>query len=316
MREPPDGRGWSERLRWLGWVLAAACLLFLAQRLTRMDWSRLADLSWPALLAGLTGLTLVRLAVIALLCRCWGWVLAGVVGSGSGDWSLGTLFAVYARGAVAKYLPGNVMEFIARNLLGRRLGVDQATLALASLLEVALTFGTAVSLSLPFAAGILGPFLGGWAAPAWMNNGIPLLALPLVVLAGVMLVARRGGGGGVGLLAAAARAVTGHVLVFAVTGTMLAMALALVGAAVTPAALPLLISAHALAWWAGLITPGAPGGLGVLEAVLLMILGERFGPEVTLAAALLLRLAAIGGDWLAFALTGRLKALAACWRWP
>ncbi len=61
----------------------------------------------------------------------------------------------------------------------------------------------------------------------------------------------------------------------------------------------------ALAWTAGLVVPGAPGGLGVFEAVLLLQLAGQVAEAPLLAVALSYRLVVTAADLLA-ALTARL----------
>ena len=59
------------------------------------------------------------------------------------------------------------------------------------------------------------------------------------------------------------------------------------------------LSAFALAWTVGLVVPGAPGGLGVFETVLLLRLGGGLAAAPLLAVALSYRLVATLGDVLA-----------------
>lgn len=59
------------------------------------------------------------------------------------------------------------------------------------------------------------------------------------------------------------------------------------------------LSGFALAWTVGLVVPGAPGGLGVFEAVLLLRLGGGLAAAPLLAVALSYRLVATLGDVLA-----------------
>ena len=59
------------------------------------------------------------------------------------------------------------------------------------------------------------------------------------------------------------------------------------------------LSGFALAWTVGLVVPGAPGGLGVFEAVLLLRLGGALAAAPLLAVALSYRLVATLGDVLA-----------------
>ncbi|HSM80165.1 MAG TPA: hypothetical protein VLS96_00690 [Nodosilinea sp.] len=58
-----------------------------------------------------------------------------------------------------------------------------------------------------------------------------------------------------------------------------------------PAAIwPSTISAFSLAWLAGLVVPGAPGGLGVFEAIALALLQETLAPGAVLSGVVLYRL--------------------------
>ena len=56
---------------------------------------------------------------------------------------------------------------------------------------------------------------------------------------------------------------------------------------------------RSLAWTVGLVVPGAPGGLGVFEAALLLRLGRVLPAPQLLAVALSYRLVATLGDVLA-----------------
>jgi hypothetical protein len=77
---------------------------------------------------------------------------------------------------------------------------------------------------------------------------------------------------------------------------------------------PTWLSAFALAWTAGLVVPGAPGGLGVFEAALLLRLSGVLPEPPVLAVALSYRLVVTSADLLAAGLVGldeRMSALAA-----
>jgi uncharacterized membrane protein YbhN (UPF0104 family) len=65
---------------------------------------------------------------------------------------------------------------------------------------------------------------------------------------------------------------------------------------------PTWLAAFALAWTAGLVVPGAPGGLGVFEAVLLLRLGGALPEASLLAVALSYRLMVTLADLLGSAL--------------
>ncbi len=76
---------------------------------------------------------------------------------------------------------------------------------------------------------------------------------------------------------------------------------------------PVWLAGFALAWTAGLVVPGAPGGLGVFEAVLVLRLGGQVPEAPLLAVALSYRVIVTVADLLG-ALTARLDEQLACER--
>ena len=68
------------------------------------------------------------------------------------------------------------------------------------------------------------------------------------------------------------------------------------------APLSLSVVVFAVAWVAGLITPGAPGGLGVRESIITLGLGGVIGEPAALTAALMHRAVSVTGDAIAFGL--------------
>lgn len=64
--------------------------------------------------------------------------------------------------------------------------------------------------------------------------------------------------------------------------------------------LVLLIGLFSVAWLAGFVVPGAPGGIGVREALLVASLTPLYGEPAAVALTILSRIAFIVGDGLAF----------------
>jgi uncharacterized membrane protein YbhN (UPF0104 family) len=62
----------------------------------------------------------------------------------------------------------------------------------------------------------------------------------------------------------------------------------------------LLIAVFALAWVVGFMTPGAPGGLGVREGLMLLMLAPTYTPSSASALVIALRIATTLGDVLVF----------------
>ena len=62
----------------------------------------------------------------------------------------------------------------------------------------------------------------------------------------------------------------------------------------------LLSGIFAIAWVAGFITPGAPGGLGVREAILVTVLTPLYGGGTAVALTIVLRICTFAADGLGF----------------
>ncbi len=60
--------------------------------------------------------------------------------------------------------------------------------------------------------------------------------------------------------------------------------------------LPIIICANVFAWMGGFITPGAPGGLGVREALLTMLLSEMLPISIIIGGVIIFRIITLFGE--------------------
>jgi len=210
----------------------------------------------------------------------------------------------------AKYLPGNVGHHFGRVLLARRAGIG----ADAAIISVGLDTVLAVSAAAFCAVGalqLLPEVFARYGLAAGRNVAIAAavgivvvgiaLAFPVTRghLAGAMrhcrnLVAR-------GNRARSAVAWFQYLINFALGAAALGcIAAALAGQALP--GLPALVGIYAVAWLIGFLVPGAPAGLGVREALLVLGLSPLLGQDVATATTALFRVVTVAGDGIAFAL--------------
>lgn len=219
------------------------------------------------------------------------------------------LFAAHLRAQLAKYLPGNVFHFAYRHVAALRQGVSHGALGSALALESVLLLTAAAILALGVATDprlvALAPHARGlvWAAP-----GVAVLAW-----FGSVALGRRSG---LARLAPRRTAAYFAVVLLAYLAFFALSALVLRLLCVTPGALPFgaWCGWLALAWAVGYVTPGAPAGLGLREAVLALGLAPALGDADALAVALAYRLLTVVTDGvlalIGFALPDRAAALA------
>ena len=67
----------------------------------------------------------------------------------------------------------------------------------------------------------------------------------------------------------------------------------------------------AIAWTAGYITPGAPGGLGVREAVMVIVLSQITSPGIAIGLSITFRITTTASDLLAFLIGGFIRYISA-----
>jgi hypothetical protein len=295
----------SRGRRVLGWAAVAASVGYLVSvgldHLTsvreELDWTVSSALG----LAGTVGLYLLTLVLGGL---AWTLLLRGV----GGTLSLRSGLVVVLRSNVAKYLPGNVGHLAGRVVLARRAGVPTAAVVASLALEALMT----VAAGLLFAGASAPRSMAHWLAVADRREGRAAIALGMAIgVLGVIAAwlwyrsSRRLAGSPTTWLPrwiGSSRAVTSLGL-YAVNFALLGAALVTLARSVlpmSPSPYWLLAGSFAVAWVAGFVLPGAPGGLGVREAVLVAELDPILGGGQALTLALLLRVATVAGDGLAF----------------
>jgi len=264
-------------LHWGGSALAIAGVVFVTLRLrdygTEINSARLDFAAWSAV----AGLALIYGLSNLMLALAW-WNLLGQLGvSTSRSWAM----RVYGITQIAKYVPGNIFHLAGRQVIGMGAGLPGWTLAKVTVWELGLISVT---------GGMFGLLV------------LPLLlpALPVTASAGLFAAA-------ICITAALLWRITGMSATLAfgcyagfltISGLLFVGLFELLGE--SPGAgmgfwLPV-GGAYLLAWLVGLVTPGAPAGMGVRELVLLFLLQGAVPENDLLLAVLLMRLVSVLGD--------------------
>jgi len=264
-------------LHWGGSTLAIVGIVFVALRLrdygTEIDFSRFDLAAWSAVAA----LALIYGLSNLMLVLAW-WNLLGHFGaSPSRRWSI----RAYGMSQIAKYMPGNIFHLAGRQAMGMAAGVPGWPLAKSAIWELGLISATGGLFGL-LALPLLVPDL-----PVAASTGLFVAVMGL--MAGLLwrfidLQAARAFGWYAGFLAISA------LLFIALIELLVKNPEAGVDFWVP------LGGAYVLAWLVGLVTPGAPAGVGVRELVLLFLLKGVVGEADLLLAVVLGRFVTVTGD--------------------
>ena len=275
---------------WAGRALALAALVFLALA-ARRNWAALG--AWhPSVeaLAIIAGAGVAYGVALLLVAESW----HQLVSSRNAGLPRTVTLPSYGVTQVAKYLPGNVFHYFGRHMWLARLGIAHQQLAGAVLCETillataALTCATGIALIAPPGAHLV----LGWD----VRDALPLALFAIFALVGLLAALPRLGARLKKLTlprpASLLRAGAVLLLFFLIQGSLFSFLFVAVGRA------PMLeaIGIASISWLIGFLTPGAPGGVGSRELVLLALVGPLLGTGNALIVAALFRIVTVAGD--------------------
>lgn len=288
---------------WLGRAIGGltlfACLVFIAIQV----WSFRDQLvSWQPTLAQFASLpagVLIYAVACVPLAAAWKTLLLFLEGRVCGP---DRVSITYARSQIGKYLPGNVAHIAGRHVILSGHGYTNQALVLSALYEILgllSAAGLISSVALAFSeAEIFTRFpliytvpLLAFALPAWyllhrfapmiLDSG-PFRSLAERVNANALLFLPY----------------VYYTLFFLLAGNALVLLTWASGSPVDANSYLVICLAFSVSWTLGFLTPGAPSGIGVREAVLVYILSPVAGAPQAIIIAALFRLVTVGGDLL------------------
>lgn len=212
---------------------------------------------------------------------------------------------IYVKANIYKYLPGNVMHLVGRNMISSLYDMKDRDVMIATVLELLSAIIACVlvvcffyyqnleelfriRLSLPlessylfFIVVMLVALIGGFVLRKNIRKIIMSLDKKLVRAISVQFL----------------KTLLLHIAVLFISGMCYAFLLkAMLLDGQVSAGYSGLIAAYITAWFFGFITPGSPGGIGVREAMLIFILGSVYSRDIIVMSTLLIRLITVMAD--------------------
>ena len=290
----------------LGRLLAVLSIVFVIYSLYKIDidWSCFAH-PYAIFLAvlGLSFLVVLYSYINAYIWKLYLDFFSGV------HTSAYEVIAIYLKSNIAKYLPGNVIQYVGRNVLGKKLEIGQKSIVMATVAElVSLVWGNiifALVMSLQNTRNVIGRL---WNEHN-MKRSLAVIAVfgIAIITIGVFYLVKNDFGRKIKnyvnkdniqkIIRLFGIVFILYTIVFFVSALILRGIFYILNADISFANVA---SANALSWLAGYIVPGAPGGIGIREVVLVWLLEAECLPELVILAAVLLRICVILGDFLSF----------------
>lgn len=297
-----------KKLKWVGYIITVISFTFIIKTIIGLE-INLNSINKPIRsFTIIIILSSVYFALVLLVCYAWKIILEFINGK---KLLYRDMLKVYVRSNIAKYLPGNVMHFAGRNFLGVQYGLRHSQIVLSSMLEIIFTLLTVIILSFllnykQFISIIIISF-------QYLRSNVVILFLFVICVLIVLLVFQHFNKRSIfkfqkfkifltkNFVFLFAKVFLLNSIVFVMMGLMLALIYYyVINVSIQVDSVLLIVSAFVLAWFAGFVVPGAPGGIGVRESILILILSPIYGHEATLLASFIHRLVSILGDVIAF----------------
>jgi uncharacterized membrane protein YbhN (UPF0104 family) len=298
-------------LKIIGYILTIASIAYITW-IGYNQWQKIIESfsisrNWPVILFSIL-IYSVSYTIIVL-----GW--KNLINGFGGYLTFKNSYIICGQSQMAKYIPGNIFHYVGRLILSKKAGLPNSIIINSVFFEAVILVVVSVILAL-FYSMIL-----GWQNVLLININ-RLLVISIIVLASisVILICIRfiprfkswlvKNNLLIDLKTIDLKSFLSTIFLVSVIYTIFFMILGLnlwfISNYLWSIDLNLIlifIGSYAISWAAGLITPGAPGGIGVREAVLIAILSPYLNEVRALTLALVFRIITILGDALFFSTT-------------
>ena len=221
-----------------------------------------------------------------LLGVSWSYLLRFLGADTQMRWAVST----YGISQLAKYVPGNVMHLVGRQALGMGAGIKGSTVARSLVWELGLI-------------AFVGALFGFLTLPLVNTLFSEVLAMILFFLVTTVV----GFGLNLRLGQCISKVFCIYIFFLAINGFVFTGVLKALADGTLVLGWAPLCGSYVIAWLIGLVTPGAPAGVGVREMVLLFFLQGSVPKEILLFAIVLGRIVTVIGDVLYFCISVFLK---------
>ncbi|MCK5830721.1 MAG: hypothetical protein KAH20_10505 [Methylococcales bacterium] len=293
-------------LSYLGSLIAIISLVFIGQQLQN-NWYKVDSYHFTPELVGILIIGAVSYCFVSyLLPFSWGKILNSLCSNGI---PTGTIRSIYARTQIAKYIPGNIMQIASRHLLIRQLGIAHKPLVIATFGELATLSVSSCMLTIIGSAvfGLWGHYINQQQLYyGLVIVSVFLLLIPFIYKLGIKIIpTTQEYFNNSKVLHNFFIAYLGYTLFFIFTGIILLGLVVYIHGIVGIYKMIAIIATLSVSWFFGLVTPGAPSGIGVRETILMVSLNEILESNSGALIAILFRIITVGGDILFFGIAGR-----------
>lgn len=257
--------------------------------------------------ASLVIILVIGVSVLIGVISAYAWVL--FLRGGGFFLSFKRALAIYGQASIAKYIPGNIFHYVGRVTIGSEYGIPKKKVVLSMIAETfivavtALTFGVAGLLYEYKSISLFMHSVGGNQLPGTI---LIVFSVTAILFASSFIFARGREWISLILPYLRSRAVIKTMLLylfsFLLTGISMHLLLSTLWLVDSTLQWYQFAYGFSLAWVFGYITPGAPGGIGIREVILITLYGQDLGEGIIIGMVLFLRVLMTIGELIIYAI--------------
>lgn len=288
-------------LNYLGKGLLVISVIYMVRNIVAYRESLTAVLT-PSIL-GYSIICLLLYCAFVLIAGClYCKLLCCVTGS---EFNYGRVILIYSKSNLYKYLPGNVAHYLGRQEIAANDKAVHGRVAFCSIVEAGISCIASLLAALALSYG----FVAEWLSTADLSIFFVVAAVGVLVIIILCFVFRKKKTIVIDAIKhyCTKRNVgwVSFMLIYNIInqiaiGLLFAQLLKLMNVALPDGYFLRVAGVYAFAWLAGFITPGVPGGIGIRESMLTLLLNSIVASEAIVAAVLINRMLTVLADALAY----------------
>ncbi len=301
----------------IGNVVSISAIFFIIRRLMNLqtDYTQFLTLGNVVIILMLSSLYGV---IVFAMSFSWYRLLIQLTGKKLG---FRAVAAVYCKSNIMKYLPGNVFQYVGRNQIAVENDLKHFDVALATVMDIAVNvIGVFIITVICYGKGIqdwldlLGIINAKYLAAVLAAGILIFLVIVVVLIKSEKVYNKLKAVLSKKNLKVYALCVLVYILLFLCMSCLYIWVLTgILDMHIESGHLMLICGAYLLSWLCGFVIIGAPGGIGIRETVLTVLLGRYFEIELFLVGIVIFRVISILGDLMAVGIA-KLISLKNCQR--
>lgn len=298
----------KKALNYFGNILVILSIIFLFDKL-KNNFNQIPDILW-GFQAALILIVAVLFSAFAVAINSYVWFL--ILRNGNNPITLREAYIIVGQSQMGKYLPGNVFQYFGRLALGRKYGLSTKAIVLSTGLEIIIAVISGVFVG--FGGLLLDKKILEQLPFSHFSMHLIFIAFACFIL-GVFIIANKQTRNWIFehrsylRLDRLAICIMLYCSVYCFFGIITPLILNFTWGVSTEVHWYQFAWAFALAWTLGFILPGAPGGLGIRELVLVSLFARDLGDGIAVGVFFILRVVTTSGDFVAFLLASWLAII-------